>query len=298
MRSKHAAVHGIDLQAVAAVLVGGGATVVFVRRQLRLVEPLLDMKLFTNPAFSAALSVLLIGLAGFGGVMFLVTQYLQFVTGLSPTVTGLWMGPPALAMLVGAIGAPLLTDRFSPGVIMAGTLALSLAGYGLLASAGTGSKPAVVGGFALVYLGLGVIAALGTDIVMGAAPPDKSGSAAALSETVQEFGIAAGVALLGSLTAAIYRRDIETPAGLPASVAETYGNSLSGAASVADRIPAGAVDHARSVFTDGLGTASLVAGIAIAFASSVCFVMLRHIRPPGEAERATEPIASTPGSNR
>lgn len=295
---KHAAAHGLDIQAVAAVLLGAGATVAFVRRQLRLGEPLLDMTLFTNPGFSAALSVLLIGLAGFGGVMFLVTQYLQLVTGLSPTATGLWMGPPALAMLIGAIGAPLLADRVPPGVIMAGTLALSLAGYGLLASAGTDSRPAVVAGFALVYLGLGVIAALGTDIVMGAAPPDRSGSAAALSETVQEFGIAAGVALLGSLTTAIYRRDIETPAGLPASVAETYGNSLSGASSVADRIPADAIDHARSVFTGGLNTAALVAGIAIAFAASACFVMLRHIQPPGEADRAAEPITSTPGSNR
>ncbi|WP_063131022.1 MFS transporter [Nocardia fusca] len=295
---KHAAAHGLDIQAVAAVLLGGGATVAFVRRQLRLGEPLLDMTLFTNPGFSAALSVLLIGLAGFGGVMFLVTQYLQLVTGLSPTATGLWMGPPALAMLIGAIGAPLLADRVPPGVIMAGTLALSLAGYGLLASAGTDSRPAVVAGFALVYLGLGVIAALGTDIVMGAAPPDRSGSAAALSETVQEFGIAAGVALLGSLTTAIYRRDIEIPSGLSTSVAETYGNNLSGASSVADRIPADAFDHARSVFTGGLNTAALVAGIAIAFAASACFVMLRHIRPPGEADHAAEPIASTPGSNR
>ncbi|MCX0275401.1 hypothetical protein NLM24_32945 [Nocardia zapadnayensis] len=87
--TKHAAAHGLDFQAVAAVVLGGGATVAFVRRQLRLVEPLLDTKLFTNPAFSAALSVLLIGLAGFGGVMYLVTQYLQLVTGLSPTATGL-----------------------------------------------------------------------------------------------------------------------------------------------------------------------------------------------------------------
>jgi DHA2 family multidrug resistance protein-like MFS transporter len=64
---KHVAAHGIDVQALAAVLLGGGSTVAFVRRQLRLKEPLLDMRLFTNRAFSAALTVLLIGLVGFGG---------------------------------------------------------------------------------------------------------------------------------------------------------------------------------------------------------------------------------------
>ncbi|MEV0685621.1 hypothetical protein AB0I35_17340 [Nocardia sp. NPDC050378] len=85
---KHAAAHGIDLPAVAAAVVGGVATVAFVRRQLRLPEPLLDVKLFTGTTF-AALSVLLIGLVGFGGAMFLVTQYLQLVAGFSPAMAGL-----------------------------------------------------------------------------------------------------------------------------------------------------------------------------------------------------------------
>ncbi|WP_068026234.1 MFS transporter [Nocardia mexicana] len=280
---KHAAADGIDMQALAAGLVGGGAAVVFVRRQLRLSEPLLDMKLFTSRAFSAALTVLLIGLVGFGGVMYLVTQYLQLVEDLSPTAAGLWMGPPALAMLVGAIGAPLLSRRLSPGLVMSATLALSLAGYMLLAVADTGGRPGVVAGFAFVYLGLGVIAALGTDIVVGAAPPEKSGSAAALSETVQELGIAAGVALLGSLTTAIYRSRVEPPPGLPGPAAEAYGDSLSGAASVADRLP-GALDSARQAFTSGLNISAAVAGIAVAVAAAVCFATLRHLRPLGDPE--------------
>ncbi|WP_410876236.1 MFS transporter [Nocardia sp. A7] len=295
---KHAADHGVDLQAVGAGLVGGAAAVAFVRRQLRLAEPLLDMKLFTSRAFSAALSVLLIGLVGFGGVMFLVTQYLQLVADLSPMAAGLWMGPPALAMLVGAIGAPLVAARISPGVVMAATLTLSLAGYTLLALAGTDSTRAVVTGFALVYLGLGVIAALGTDIVVGATPPEKAGSAAALSETVQELGIAVGVALLGSFTAAVYHRDIEVPAGLSAPVAETYSNSLSGASSLSNQISADALDHARTVFTGGLNTASLAAGIAVAVAALTCFVTLRHLRPLGADDRAAEPVVSTSGSER
>ncbi|TDP31904.1 MFS transporter [Nocardia ignorata] len=293
---KHAAAHGIDLPAVAAVVVGGIATVAFVRRQLRLPEPLLDVKLFTSSTFSAALSVLLIGLVGFGGAMFLVTQYLQLVAGFSPTTAGLWMGPPALAMLVGAIGAPLLARRVSPGVVITATLALSLAGYALLALAGTDGNGTVVVGFALVYLGLGVIAALGTDIVVGAAPPDKAGSAAALSETVQELGIAAGVALLGSFTTAIYRGSIEVPAGLSASMAATYSDSLAGASSFASRISSDALEHARTVFTVGLNTASVAAGAAIAIAALVCFVTLRHLEPLGAVDRPAEAAASRSGS--
>ncbi|MFF4240658.1 MFS transporter [Actinomadura geliboluensis] len=282
---KHAAADGVGVQALAAVLFGGGSAVAFVRRQLRLSEPLLDMKLFTSRAFSAALSVLLIGLVGFGGVMFLVTQYLQLVQDLSPTTAGLWMGPPALAMLIGAIGAPLLASRMSPGVVMSATLALSLPGYALLALAGTDGKLSVIAGFTLVYLGLGVIAALGTDIVVGAAPSEKSGSAAALSETVQELGIAAGVALLGSLTSVIYRSKAEAPSGLSPSAADAYGDSLSGASSLANQMPAWALANARTAFTGGLNTAAAVAGIAITAASLACFTTLRHFRPLGEADR-------------
>ncbi|WP_282777067.1 MFS transporter [Nocardia sp. CC201C] len=289
---KHAAAHGIDLQAGATAVLGAAATVAFVRRQLRLPEPLLDIRLFGSRSFAAALAVLFVGLIGFGGVMYLVTQYLQFVAGLSPAMAGLWMGPPALAMLIGGIGAPLLARRVSPGVVMAATLALSLIGYGLLARTGTDGKAAVVLGFAFVYLGLGVIAALGTDIVVGAAPPSESGSAAALSETVQELGIAAGVALLGSPTTAVYRTAIETPAGLSPHAAELYADSLAGADTVADQLPAGALQQAREAFTSGLGVTAIAAGTAIAFAALICYRTLRHIRPIGAAEPAPEPIAS------
>ncbi|MEU8898626.1 MFS transporter [Nocardia sp. NPDC048505] len=288
---KHVAAHGLDAQGPIAVLAGAVSAVAFVRRQLRLPEPLLDMTLFGNRAFSAALAVLLVGLIGFGGVMYLVTQYLQFVTGLSPTSAGLWMGPPALAMLVGAIGAPLVAARVSPGVLMAATLVLSVLGYALLVGAGTEAKWSVVAGFALVYLGLGVIAALGTDIVVGAAPPARSGSAAALSETVQELGIAAGVALLGSLTTVIYRAVVEVPAG----AGESYREGIASAAGAAQHLPGTALDNARSAFTAGVNLVAGVSGLAIAVAALVCFATLRHLRPLGEHGRQEEPVTSSGG---
>ncbi|PRX51058.1 DHA2 family multidrug resistance protein-like MFS transporter [Prauserella shujinwangii] len=294
---KHAAGDGFDAEAAFAVLAGAASAVAFVRRQPRLGEPLLDMTLFRSRAFSAALAVLLVGLVGFGGVMFLVTQYLQLVTDLAPATAGLWMGPPALAMLIGAVGAPLVARRRSPGVVMAVTLALSVCGYALLALAGTDSTGSVVAGFAFAYLGLGVIAALGTDVVVGAAPAEKSGSAAALSETVQELGIAAGVAVLGSLATAVYRRTVQTPSGLSPSAATSYGDSLSGAVSVAGRLPAGALDHARAAFTSGLNVAAVAAGAAIAAAASACFLALRHLPPLGETDPEAEPISSARGSD-
>ncbi|SFA76455.1 MFS transporter, DHA2 family, multidrug resistance protein [Amycolatopsis marina] len=292
---KHIAEHGPDLRVLVAVLLGGGSAVVFVRRQLLLDAPLLDMKLFTNRAFVAALSVLLIGLVGVGGVMLLVTQYLQLVGGLSPTTAGMWTGIPALAMLLAAIGAPLLARRVSPGIVMFATLVLSLVGYALLALADTDSKLSVAAGFAFVYLGLGAIAALGTDIVVGAVSAEKSGSAAALSETVQELGVAVGVALLGSLTTAIYRTTIEAPPGLPTAAAEAYTDSLPGALSAGNQLTAAAVEHARVAFVSGLNASAVIAGIAIAAVSLLSFTTLRHIRPLGSAAPDSGPIPSSHG---
>ncbi|MEV0392008.1 MFS transporter [Polymorphospora rubra] len=281
---KHIAAYGIDAHAV-VILPAVLAAIVFVRRQRRLPAPLLDMTLFRSRAFSAALAVLLIGLVGVGGAMFLVTQYLQLVDGLSPAVAGLWMGPPALAMFAAAIGAPILARRVRPGTVMAATLGISLAGYGLLATAGTDSRTAVVTGFAFVYLGLGAIAALGTDIVVGAAPPAHSGSAAAMSETVQELGIAVGVAVLGSLTTAVYRARIDVPPDTAPDVAGAVTDSLAGALSVADQVPAATVAQAQAAFTGGLNSAALVAGLAITAVTIVCAVTLRHIAPIGESEQ-------------
>src|SRR5690606_33131850 len=83
---KHAAADGFDATVLGAAAVGAGCSVLFVRRQRALPAPLLDVTLFTSRAFTAALCILLIGLVGVGGVMFLITQYLQLVEGLSATV--------------------------------------------------------------------------------------------------------------------------------------------------------------------------------------------------------------------
>ncbi|RBQ18795.1 MFS transporter [Spongiactinospora rosea] len=279
---KHLAGGGIDALTPLLALTAAAAGTAFVRRQLRLASPLLDMRLFTDRGFSAALAVLLIGLVGVGGTMYLVTQFLQLVQGLSPAQAGLWMGPPALAMFAAAIGAPIVARHIRPGTVMAATLGLSLIGYLLLATAGSDGRAGVVAGFAFIYLGLGAIAALGTDIVVGAAPAEKSGSAAAMSETVQELGLAAGVVLLGSLTTAVYRSRAQPPEQAAPEIAQRVTGSLGEAMALSGRIPPGTIRDAQAAFTAGLNVAALAAGAAILAVSLLCLLTLRHIRPIGE----------------
>ncbi len=230
---KQTAKDGIDPAVLAAIGTGLALAFLFVRRQRRLADPLLDLGLFNHRAFTFALVVLLLGLVPVGGTMLLVTQHLQLVLDLTPLAAGIWMGPPALAMAVAGIGAPLAARHAGPAVVVAGALGLSALGYLMLALLGAEEAHAtslvvVVTGFALAYAGLGTLAALGTDLVIGSAPPHKAGSAAALSEAVQELGLSLGIALLGSLASAIYRQAMldHRPANLPQGARDALGDSL------------------------------------------------------------------------
>ncbi|MCR6477105.1 MFS transporter [Variovorax sp. ZS18.2.2] len=284
---KQIAKDGIGVGAALAVAGGVVFMLLFVRRQRRLSNPLIDLGLFSHRAFSVALVVLLVGLVGVGGTMLLVTQYLQLVAGLSPLAAGLWMGPPALAMLAAGITAPLLARRIRPGHVMAGALGLSAVGYLMLARLDQAPHEhgiaLVTASFSLVYLGLGTIAALGTDLVVGAAPAEKAGSASALSETVQELGLAVGIATLGSLTTAVYRtRMVDAAGGLGApEIQRAVSDSLAGARSVSLNLPAGVLEQAQAAFMAGLQVAAATSAVGIAILAVLAAVMLRHIGVAG-----------------
>ncbi|MFF5110006.1 hypothetical protein [Streptosporangium sp. NPDC000509] len=109
--------------------------------------------------------------------------------------------------------------------------------------------------------------------MLAAAPPEKAGSAASVSETSAEFGVAMGIATLGSLGTVVYRSVLadDLPAGTPAEVAEAATSSLVGALSVAGDVP-GLLDAARDAFTSGLnavGATGAVIFIALALVAAI-----------------------------
>ncbi|WP_104664283.1 MFS transporter [Ensifer adhaerens] len=274
---KQIAKDGLELGAMLGLAVGLVASLLFIRRQRRLRSPLIDLDLFSDRAFSTALLILLIGLTAVGGTMLLVTQYLQLVVGLSPFSAGLRMGPSALAMLLAGITAPLVARRFGAGPVIAAALALSVVGYLLLTQldAAPSGVGLVTAAFALVYLGLGTIAALGTDLVVSAAPAEKAGSASALSEVVQELGLAVGIATLGSLTTAVYRTEMAGQTLISGETGHRLSDSLTGAVSVATELPAGMLEQAQAAFMTGFNAAAAICALAIALMATLAAMTLR-----------------------
>ena len=278
---KHMSKDGIDSIATLAMASGLLFAALFVRRQRRLASPLVDLGLFSSQAFNVALVVLLVGLTGVGGTMLLVTQYLQLVVGLSPLSAGLWMGPPALAMLAAGIAAPLFARRIRPGYVITGALGLSVIGYLMLTQLDHSPHgvAVVTAAFSLVYLGLGTIAALGTEMVVGAAPVEKAGSASAMSETVQELGLAVGIAILGSMTTTVYRTRMadQVPEMLSSGIRDAVSDSLAGSIAVSRQLPAGLLEQAQTAFMAGFNVAATVSAVSIACLTVLAAIKLRHI---------------------
>jgi MFS transporter, DHA2 family, multidrug resistance protein len=262
--------HGLTAPAAGTIAVGVVLGVVFVRRQGRLAEPLLDLRLFAERRFRGALAVLLLSTALVGGIYLFITQYLQLVTGLSPMLAGLWLLPAAGALIIASLAAPMVARRVRPGTVVMGSLLVSVLGYVLIAQVGSVGGPALlIIGFVLVYVGAGATTSLLTDLVVAAAPPEKAGAASALSETSTELGVALGVAVLGSVGTAVYRRAVAgaVPAGVPAEAAEAAQHTLAEAAEATARVSGGVGDQllvaASRAFTSGMNLAGWIsAGIA------------------------------------
>ncbi len=201
---KQLAQAGPSRLAAASIVAGILLGVLFVRRQRKLANPLLDLALFRVPAFSAALATYGLGIFIVFGIDIFVAQYLQLVLGLSPMRAGLWSVPSAAGFVAGSMLAPQLVRRIRPVSVMVGGLVFAAAGLGLLTQVGGSTGLAVlVTGSVVFSLGLAPVFTLATDLIVGSAPPERAGAASAISETASELGGALGIAILGVIGTAV-----------------------------------------------------------------------------------------------
>jgi DHA2 family multidrug resistance protein-like MFS transporter len=268
-----------------AVVAGLAVGAAFVRRQRRLADPLLDLQMFSVPAFGAALTTNVLSFfVGFGALLF-IAQYLQLVLGLSPLQAGVWMLPSSAGFILGSLLTPVLSRRARPVVVMAGGLALAAAGFLLLTRLDSATGLAVlVTGSVVFSLALAPVDTLATDLAVGAAPPERAGAASALAETSAELGGALGIAILGVIGTAAYRSQVAdaVPAGLPPQAAAAARDTLGGAVAVAGQLPdqsgEALLGAARQAFTQGLHLAFAVSAALLFAVAVLAAALLRRVR--------------------
>jgi MFS transporter, DHA2 family, multidrug resistance protein len=286
---------GIGWLAVISIALGLAVGVVFVRRQRRLDDPLIDLGLFRVPTFTSSLFLYGFGiLLVFGGFLF-VPQYLQLVLGLSPLEAGLWTLPWALAFVVGSQVTPKLAQRFAPTTIMAAGLVLAALGFVVFTQvdATTGFAMIVTGSVAF-SLGTAPVFTLTNDLIIGSAPPERAGAAAGISETTAELGGALGIAFFGSIGVALYRNGVAEgiPAGIPPESAALAQDTLAGAVEVAGQLPAslGAplLEAANDAFISGMHVVAVLSVVGTLALATFTATVLRR-RADAGARAADEP---------
>ncbi len=281
---KEAAMHGFAWATLAAGLLGAAALYGFVRRQLTLPAPLLDMRLFRNRGFSGAVLADLLTILGLSGLVFFLSQYLQLVQGRRPFEAGLAELPAAIGAVVAGLIAGRAARRFSVRAVVSGGLAaIGLALAALTVIGQSTGYPLLGTALLVVGAGAGFSFTVTADVILSSVPKEQAGSASAVSETAYELGAALGIAVLGSIVTGVYR-DFTGPAGTPAAAHESLGGAVEAAAGMPAHTSAVMLDAARTSFVDGLALAA-GAGAAVLLAAAVAaWFLLRGQRLEDGAE--------------
>jgi len=292
---KALATHGPAPEAFASIGTGLLMGYVFIRRQRALARihrtdhstaPMLDVSLFGNRIFSTAIVANVLALFSFNGFILFLAQHLQLLEGQSPSASGVAMVPALIATVVAGLLVVPLVRKVRPGFVVAGGLLLSAAGYFLVAFGDHSQGPSLLLAALLVLcLGVGAAETISNDLILGAAPADKAGAAAAISETGYEVGSLLGTAILGSILTASYQGNLRLPAGVselaPAAATSQAGETLAGAVDLARMLPAPLAEAvtaaARTAFDSGVHVTASIALVLMSGACVLAAVVLRSV---------------------
>jgi len=269
----------VTLGMAAAGLAGLAA---FVWWELRIADPLIDLRVFTSRAFSAAAGAVTVIFFALFGSLFVLTQYLQLVHGYSPLSAGLRALPFALAMAAVSPVSPLIAARLGTRVIMPAGMALMGLGLLDLSTAGVHTAyPPLALAVAIMGAGMGLVMAPASTAIMTTVPAHQAGAGSAINDTIREVGGALGVAIVGSLSAAVYRSrlgSVLTAAHVPSQVAHAATSSVAAADLTGARLGGQhggeLIAAAHSAFVTSMSVGMRVAaGVALASAIGAFFTL-------------------------
>jgi EmrB/QacA subfamily drug resistance transporter len=261
---------------------------IFAWWELHIPNPLIDLRVFASRAFSAAaLSVTVIFFALFGS-LFVLTQYLQLVHGYSPLSAGVRALPFAIAMAAMSPVSPILAARVGTRVVIPAGMALMGAGLLDLSTASVHSTyPPLAIAVAIMGAGMGLVMAPASTTIMTTVPAHQAGAGSAINDTIREVGGALGIAIVGSLSAAVYRSHLSSllaAAHTPSAVSHVAAGSVA-AADAAGRQVGGVrgselVSAAHSAFVTSMATGVRVAAAVALVAAVGAFFALPGRRGP------------------
>jgi EmrB/QacA subfamily drug resistance transporter len=262
--------------------IGAVVLALFVAWELTCANPMLNVRFFRNPRFSAANAAITMVFFAMFGASFLITQYLQTVLGFTAFDAGLRMMPMAAVMLVVAPMSPRLVERV--GTKLVAGCGLLLAAIGLIVTATvpvTNGYPRMLTGMLILAAGMGMVMAPATESIMGSLPRNKAGVGSAMNDTTRQMGGALGVAVIGSVLASAYRPHVASrlaalgaPGSVISSARESIGGAVDAAASLSEPLRTSVIGASRSEFVTAFHGALLVGAVVLLAAAGIVFALL------------------------
>lgn len=277
---------------------GAALLVLFVRRQRRRANPLIDMRMFARPTFSVSIGCIVLAMLALVGLELIAVQYLQLVLGLSPLETGLRLLPLTFAAMAAGATGSLTLRRVGPRRMVSCGFVLTAAAVLLLVMMGQHDRPGLLTA-AFVLLGFGVQSTLfgAYESMLSEAPADQAGGAAAIGETSYQLGAGMGIALLGSVMNASYAPAMSSVKGVPRADGTAASQSLGEAYQVSARLGGPAGDTLRTVarhaFVHGLHITLLVSAGLLLLGALAALRLPRVMECPPVGADPEEAVAET-----
>jgi EmrB/QacA subfamily drug resistance transporter len=194
----------------------GGIAVVlgtaFVRRELRVRHPLVDLGLFRDSGLRLNVVTGVITFFSSSGLVFLVPFFLEDLQKRSPSEAGVLLVVSPLAMGLMSPVSGWLSDRIGSRPLTLVGLCFVIVGYLLLSTLelGTGGL-GYVGRVMFLGLGMGIFQSPNNSAIMGAVPRDKVGVASGLLSLTRTCGQTTGIAVVGASFAGLVHHLADSP---------------------------------------------------------------------------------------
>ena len=192
---------------IASIAVGALCYLLFVLRERRVTDPMIDLSIFRNGMFTLSVACVLVVFVATFCVNIVLPFYLQDALGLSPSGAGLLLLASPLASGLIAPVSGHLSDKFGAKALTVVGLAVLLVGLGLMCGLGMGSSPLFVAASLFLFgAGSGIFGSPNTKLIMSHAPRDKLGIAGSINALARNMGMVSGIAfaiaiLYGSMSA-------------------------------------------------------------------------------------------------
>ena len=266
---------------LAAFGIGIASMISFIAWEKHTDEPMLDMRFFANPRFTAANAAITLTFFALFGSLFLMTQYWQFVHGYTPLQAGVRIIPYALTIsLTAPLSARIVEKLGTKRVVTLGLCIISASMLVLSTIHRDSSYLRVIVNMCCMSLGMGLTMAPATESVMGSLPRAKAGVGSAVNDTTRQVGGALGVAVVGSLVASVYAAGIDDVArrfGITGATLRDARSSLGAALKTAAGLGANGDEFsiaARDSFVRGLADGLRVGAGVVAVAAVIAFRFL------------------------